>query len=67
MPNGDGTGPAWAGGNWRCRGRKGGFGPRCFAGRSMGNDEEREMLRSRLEMLKDQAEWINRRLAELGS
>lgn len=67
MPSGDGTGPRWSNGNWRCMGRKGGGMPRCCAGRSMGRDEEKEMLGARIEMLKTQLEYANKRLVELSS
>lgn len=66
MPGGDGTGPAWAGGNWNCRGRKGGFMPRCWAGRTFSKDEEKEMLDARLKMIKMQEDAIRKRLGELG-
>jgi len=66
MPGGDGTGPAWAGENWKCTGRKGVFMPRCWAGRKFSKDEEKEMLDARLENLRTQEEAVRKRLAELG-
>jgi len=65
MPNGDGTGPMWSSGNWRCNGRKGGFMPRCWAGRTMTKDEEKQMLSARLETIKAQMEGISKRLSEI--
>ncbi len=42
MPGRDGTGPAWAGGNWNCRGR--GIMPGYRVGRAFSKDEEKKML-----------------------
>ena len=68
MPNGDGTGPRWANGNWNCRGKRGGgFMPRYWAGRSITKEEEKEMLRSRLESLKIEMDNINKRISELSA
>jgi hypothetical protein len=66
MPRGDGTGPAWAGGNWKCAGGKGVCMPRCCAGRTFSKDEEKGMLDARLENLKSQEDAVRKRLAELG-
>ena len=66
MPGGDGTGPAYAGGNWKCRGMKGGIMSRCCTGRELNKEEEKKMLDARLEMIKAQEECIRKRLGEIG-
>jgi len=70
MPNGDGTGPRWSNGNWNCRGR--GFMPRCWAGRwqnraSITKEEEKEIISSRIEVLKNELEQLSKRAADLSS
>lgn len=60
MPNGDGTGPRWAGRGWQCR-RAVGRGMRF----PMSEGSELDSLKSYSESLGREMEAVKRRIAEL--
>ena len=79
MPWGDGTGPWWGGGNWRCwrrsfgstfgpgrgRGFGRGFGKYWKFGSQVPAKDEKQMLEEEVEILEEDLKTIKERLTEI--
>lgn len=62
MPGEDGTGPAWANGNWTCRRRMGMGGGRGWETRGMPAEDSKEAVKKRIAALREEADRLSKQI-----
>ena len=63
MPNGDGTGPSWSSGDWKCTRKH--SNQMHAIGNEVTKDEEQDWVSSRIENLKTQLKQLHKRAVEI--